>query len=81
MNTLDIFEKLKNAYECSTHKANYFKQALESVKWDCTFFADEEYYFISGDLTFTTPSLDPFNMPWKPSAMFEGNCKSFEFKL
>ena len=79
MNTLDIFEKLKNAYECSTHKANYFKQALESVKWDHTFFADEEYYFIKGDLTFTTPSLDPFSTEWAPSGMFTDTCRSFNF--
>lgn len=79
MNTLDIFEKLKNAYECSTRRANYFKQALESVKWDSTFFADEEYYFIKDDLTFTTPSIDPFCTEWAPSGMFADTFRSFDF--
>lgn len=78
MNTLNIFENLKNAYECSTHSNNLFEKALKSIKWEDVFFADGEYYFIKGDLTFTTPSLNPFNMPWKPSAMFaDGSIISF----
>ena len=70
MNTLNIFYKLKNAFECSTQNNNLFEKALKSIKWDNTFFADDEYYFIKCDLTFTTPSLDPFNMDWEASAIF-----------
>ena len=81
MDTLDIFFKLENAFWCSTPNCNQFKKTLESIKWDDTFFADDEYYFIKGDLTFTTQSLDPFHMDWKPSGMFAGSCKSFEFSL
>jgi hypothetical protein len=68
--TLNIFYKIKEAYETSTRNNNYFAEALKSISWDDTFFADGEHYFIKADLTFTTPSLDPFNMAWKPSALF-----------
>ena len=70
MNTLNIFYKLKNAFECSTQNNNLFEKALKSIKWDKTFFADNEYYFIKGDMTITTPSLNPFNMDWEVSAIF-----------
>lgn len=70
MTTLDIFYKLKNAYECTTRSNNLFEKALKSIKWENTFFADGEFYFIKGDLTFTTPSLDPFNMSWEASGIF-----------
>lgn len=71
MNTFERFEKIKKAYEDSTHKANYFMQELYNEKWDDIFFADGEYYFIMKGLIFTTPSLDPFDMEWKPSGIFD----------
>lgn len=78
MNTLTIFENLKTAFECSTHSNNLFEKALKSIKWENTFFADDEYYFIKGDLTFTTPSLDPFNMDWEASGIFrDGSVLTF----
>ena len=46
-----VLEKLKNAYEVSTHNNNSFKQAVESVDWDNTFYADNEYYFVKGGWT------------------------------
>ena len=67
---LRIFEKLKEAYETSTKACNRFEKALKSIKWDKQFYADGEHYFCLGKFTFTTPSLDPFNMDWKPSALF-----------
>lgn len=67
----DLFTTLKNAYEVSTHNFNAFAEKLNQIKWDSKFFADGEYYFIKGEQTFTTPSLDPFNMPWNPSMMWE----------
>lgn len=69
--TLDIFEILKEAYETSTHNINRFAEKLSAIKWDNEFRADDEYYFIKDDMTFTTPSLDPFKTEWKPSAMFK----------
>lgn len=72
--TLDIYYALKNSYEESTLNSNFFAKRLDRIKWDSTFEADGEYYFILDDMTFTTPSLDPFNMPWKPSAIFRDGC-------
>ena len=73
-----LFEKLKNAYEVSTHNYNSFKQAIESVKWDEKFFADNEYYFVKGDLTLTTTSLNPFEVEWTPEVLFaDGSLLTF----
>lgn len=71
MTPLEIFEKIKEAYETSTHNNNRFEAVLNSIKWDYTFYADEEFYFIKGDFKFFTPSLDPFNMKWSAMAVFE----------
>ena len=70
MTNLNLFYKIKEAYEASTHNNNYFADFLGSINWDATFFADEEYYFIKGNMTFTTPSTDPFAMKWEASAIF-----------
>lgn len=72
MEELKIFEKLKNAYECSTLSNNLFEKALKSIKWDSTFFEDCEHYYCYGNMCFTTPSLNPFECTkeWKPSAIF-----------
>ena len=70
MTTLNIFENIKEAFEASTHNCNRFMQALNSINWDAQFEADNEYYFIKGDMTITTPSLDPFNMDWEAAAIF-----------
>ncbi len=71
MTELNIFEALKEAYETSTPNNNRFAAKLSSILWDAEFYEDEEYYFLKGDMTFTTPSLNPFNMDWKPSAIFK----------
>lgn len=65
-----IFEKLKTAYECSTLNNNLFEKAIKSIKWESTFYADGEYYFNIGNMSFTTQTLNPFQMDWKPSAIF-----------
>ena len=70
MTTLNIFYNIKEAFETSTHNNNRFADCIKSINWDNTFFADDEYYFVKGDMTFTTPSLDPFDMPWEASATF-----------
>ncbi len=69
---LNIFETLKEAFEISTLSNNRFLSALNSISWDCTFFADDEHYFCKGGFTFTTPSLDPFDITrnWMPAAFF-----------
>lgn len=72
MDELKLFERLKEAYETSTRNYNSFEAAIMAVKWDETFYADEEYYFCKGDFIFTTPSLDPFEITksWCPEAVF-----------
>lgn len=78
MTALDLFYELKNAYEVSTHNYNSFKQALDSVKWDYTFYADSEYYFVKGEFTLTTTSLNPFEVEWSPEAIFaDGSLLTF----
>lgn len=70
MTAFEIFENLKEAYETSTHNCNKFANLINRIAWDSKFFADGELYFIKGELTFTTTSLDPFKVEWKPSAIF-----------
>lgn len=78
MNASNIFNKLKEAYMASTRNKNYFADALDSIKWDCKFYADNEYYFIKCGFTFTTTSLDPFETEWNPEALFaDGSMVSF----
>ena len=72
MNELEVFYKLKEAYEASTPNNNRFGAVLNSLSWDDKFIADGEHYFIKGSFIFTTPSTDPFliDQNWKPSATF-----------
>ena len=56
----EIFKKIREAFESSTMSNKRFYKALKSVKWDSTFYADDEFYFIKGKLIFTTPVLNPF---------------------
>ena len=78
MTAFELFNKLKTAYEVSTHNHNSFKEVLDSIKWDNTFYADNEYYFIKGDLTLTTTSLNPFEVEWTPEVLFsDGSVLTF----
>lgn len=70
MTAFEIFEYLKNSYEASTLNCNHFLATINCIDWEDKFQADGEYYFCKGNLTFTTPSLNPFRMPWKPAALF-----------
>lgn len=73
-----IYEALKEAYEASTQDNNRFLTALLSIHWDDAFQADGEHYFSKGAFIFTTPSLDPFAMSGKPSAIFpDGSTSEF----
>lgn len=70
MTTLNIYYIIKEAFEASTPNCNRFATALDSINWDAKFEADNEFYFVKGDMTITTPSLDPFKMDWEASAIF-----------
>lgn len=69
--TTMIFETLKSAFGLSTHNNNRFKKAIESIKWDNHYKADDEHYYEVGDMTFITPSLNPFECDaWRKPAAF-----------
>lgn len=70
MNAYEIYESLKNAYEASAQNCNRLLEEINRICWDDKFEADGEHYFCKDNLTFTTPSLEPFDMPWKPSILF-----------
>lgn len=72
MSNYETFARLEEAYNKSTQSDNAFARELSQIKWDYTFYADGEHYFVRGKFTFTTPDLDPFgaDMEWMPSGMF-----------
>lgn len=65
-----MYEKLKEAWETTTQSCNRFKKAIEAIKWENTFQADGETYFIKGGLTLTVENLNPFKEQWHPEVMF-----------
>ncbi len=72
MIAFDLYECLKHAFDTSTPACNRYAKAIKSIKWDETFYADGEYYFLKGRLTFTTESLDPFKISLiRPAVMAE----------
>lgn len=78
MSTLNLYYRIKEAFEASTINTNHFAAVLDSIKWDSKFFADGEHYFCIGDMTLTTPSLNPFECKWEVSAIFDdGSVLSF----
>lgn len=70
MTEFRLYEALLEAYETSTQNNNQFLKALNLISWDKNFQADGEHYFVRGGFVVTTPSLDPFDMDWKPSIIF-----------
>ena len=58
MKELRLYEKLKEAYETTTKKYNRFKEVIESIKWDNTFSADGEQYYIKNNLTLTIENIE-----------------------
>ena len=73
MTTFELIEKIENAWGASTRNCNYFKQCVESIKWDKVFIADDEFNYCLGDVVFTTESLDPFaKMFTNPSFFIRG---------
>ena len=73
MKAYSIYEAIKEAFETSTLRVNRFERVIRSIRWDNQFEADGEYYFNLGAMTFTTPSLNPFEITkdWRPSFIFE----------
>ena len=78
MKELKLYEKLKEAYETTTKKYNRFKEVINSINWDNTFYADGEHYFIKGDFTLTIENIDPFKEAWKPTVWIGSDYYSFE---
>ena len=70
MAELELFYKIKEAYETSTKNDNRFSKVLDEIEWSDKFYEDNEYYFVKGSFLFITPSLYPFNMPYKASVIF-----------
>ena len=78
MNEIKVYEQLKEAWELSTQKHNYFSDAINSIKWDSTFEADGEMYFTKGKFVLTVENIDPFKEQWAPEVMFsDGGILSF----
>ncbi len=78
MKELKLYEKLKEAYGSSSRMYNNFKELINKIKWDNTFIADNEHYFIKGDLTLTIENIDPFKEKWAPSVWIGVDYFSFE---
>lgn len=70
---IKLFETLKKAYESSSRRFNNFKEAIEKIKWDSTFEADGEIYFVKDGFSLTVENLDPFEEKRKPTAYFSDN--------
>ena len=49
MTSLELYNFLRDAWDRSTPADNAFIRALESTRWDDTFYADGEHYFVKGD--------------------------------
>lgn len=77
MEDLQLYELLKDAYESTTKNYNRFKKVIESTKWDNTFTADGEHYFIKDNLTLTIENTDPFKEAWKPTVWIGSDYYSF----
>lgn len=71
MTELELYEKLKEAYETTTHSYNRFAETIEQIKWDDTFKADGEIYFVKEGFTLMVENLNPFQQKWKPSVFFK----------
>lgn len=64
---IELHDELAAAYGASIRENNAFAAAVSGIAWDEQFEADGEFYFIREGMTLTTPSLDPFDMPWRPT--------------
>ncbi len=68
-----LIESLMRAWGRSSQANNLFLKKLNSVKWEEKFFAEGEYYFIKGNVKFSTEVLNPFDkFTRKPSFFGSG---------
>ena len=65
----NLIETLNTAYGTTTPADNKFERTIKSIKWDETFEADGEKYFVLGNLTLTVEDMNPFAELWKPTVM------------
>ena len=70
MKEIKLYEILKEGYETTSQKINRFKDAIDRIKWDQTFEADGEMYFIKNGFTLTIENINPFKENWKPTVYF-----------
>lgn len=85
----ELYERLNRAYGCSTINNNLFEKEINKIKWDDKFHEDGEYYFVKEfkknnktvAFTLSTPSLNPFEMDWKPTVTFVGCGCMYELGL
>ena len=73
MDNVDLYFKLKEAYETTTTNCNRFEKAIHKIKWDKIFEADGEIYFIKDGFTLTVENVDPFKEQWKPTVFTSDN--------
>lgn len=79
MTALNIFNELLEAWECSTPAYNGFFKMLSTTEWEEEYWADGEFYFVTDEICFTTPVLNPFEPhDWVPTAITaDGSFLSF----
>ena len=73
IDSVDLYFKLREAYDSSTASWNRFKEAIDKIKWDKIFEADGETYFVLGRLSLTVENIDPFKAQWKPTIFTPDN--------
>lgn len=73
-----IIERLQNAYNATTMSCNKFANELNKIRWDKTFKADGELYFIKDKLVLTVENTNPFQEQWKPSYIIDTYYNVFE---
>lgn len=66
-----LLEKLKEAYESTTQKDNYFFEAIKELQWDEIFKADGEICFCKGQFSLIVENLNPFEEAYPPSVTFQ----------
>lgn len=67
---LRLFEQLREAYGRTTRNHNYFKDTLDAIGWDSIFTADDEQYYVKGDMIVTVENTNPFEEAYKPTVIF-----------
>lgn len=79
--THELLGELEEAFGASTLSNNRFRDALRILerRLGTVFEADGERYYVFDNAIFTTPSCDPFDMPWRPSVTWRDCGETREF--